>query len=431
MSNSPPKPVVFLSSDEFGVERVFPIRNLVGDVTTHFEQQRARKESRGHIEELVAPGSPTSSFPSTSPQGAEDITSDPVPIAPVQPSSPQSHQSQIPLKDADRSLPLQQTDSQISGQTRSDGEEFRRISRRVQLVPTSSGPPAVTPSTSAVEGEATISRCEDEPIHIPGAIQAFGALVAVKYNAVGNLRVRIASENTSKFLTYSPEDLFELESFLDVLDDGSKEDIVVRVDYALETVKDVSRETLLDVLQLTIRSPDGRKVPLWCAIHVAQGSKDLLILEFETFSDDLYHGGLREKNIDPKEPTHTLDDEVVPEEWIKSTTSGSEPLRVLEISRRKKNKSFSSIEFFNVMTEAQQQLANSANVQILLDKLVGLISEISGFHRVMFYRFDSEKNGCVDAELVNHHASRDIFRGKAGPWVESCADTCRFALSSF
>ena len=30
----------------------------------------------------------------------------------------------------------------------------------------------------------------------------------------------------------------------------------------------------------------------------------------------------------------------------------------------------------------------------------------------MFYRFDSQNNGCVDAELVNPLASKDLYRGK-------------------
>ena len=72
-----------------------------------------------------------------------------------------------------------------------------------------------------------------------------------------------------------------------------------------------------------------------------------------------------------------------------------------------------AMEIFNGMIQAQQQLASAKSVQNILDIVVGLISELTSFHRVMFYRFDSQKNDCVDAELVNPQASEDLFRGKS------------------
>jgi light-regulated signal transduction histidine kinase (bacteriophytochrome) len=117
----------------------------------------------------------------------------------------------------------------------------------------------------------------------------------------------------------------------------------------------------------------------------------------------------------PRTPTATIDLEVHPVEMLKSTTRKSTPLRVLQIARRKRQSGASSMDIFNAMTQAQQQLANSKSVQQVLDIVVGLISELTGFHRVMFYRFDSQKNGCVDAELVNPQASADLFRGMLRP----------------
>lgn len=42
---------------------------------------------------------------------------------------------------------------------------------------------------------------------------------------------------------------------------------------------------------------------------------------------------------------------------------------------------------------------------------MGIVSGLTGFHRVMFYRFDSQKNGCVEAEFLNPNASTDVYRG--------------------
>ncbi|KAF9730031.1 hypothetical protein PMIN04_012801 [Paraphaeosphaeria minitans] len=62
----------------------------------------------------------------------------------------------------------------------------------------------------------TLQRCEDEPIHIPGAIQGFGLLVALQEDpgGSGSLPVRIVSENAKRILGRSPQKPFALEEFL-------------------------------------------------------------------------------------------------------------------------------------------------------------------------------------------------------------------------
>ncbi|KAH9924618.1 uncharacterized protein BXZ73DRAFT_79180 [Epithele typhae] len=60
--------------------------------------------------------------------------------------------------------------------------------------------------------EGQLSRCEDEPIRAPGAVQGFGVLVAVEEDIeTGNLVVRQVSENSTELLGLSPSYLFGLE----------------------------------------------------------------------------------------------------------------------------------------------------------------------------------------------------------------------------
>lgn len=47
---------------------------------------------------------------------------------------------------------------------------------------------------TGVSGSENMQRCEDEPIHIPGAVQGFGVLVALEEDADGKLGVKIVSE---------------------------------------------------------------------------------------------------------------------------------------------------------------------------------------------------------------------------------------------
>lgn len=155
-------------------------------------------------------------------------------------------------------------------------------------------------------------------------------------------------------------------------------------------------------------------------MHVAQGSKDLVILEFEpyaevfTLSDTFYQNSL------PKVPVHSVDMEVLPEERERSTTAKSLPIRALELTRQKKQNEVSSMEVLRIMNQAQQQIVSAKSVQQVLDIVVGIVADLSGFHRVMLYRFDSQMNGAVEAEIINPQASDDLFRGK-GYFVPKCA----------
>lgn len=90
----------------------------------------------------------------------------------------------------------------------------------------------------------------------------------------------------------------------------------------------------------------------------------------------------------------------------------SSPLRAIQLARRRQKKSLGSMEIFNAMTQAQEQLSAAKTVQSVLDIVVGIIAELTGFHRVMVYRFDNHKNGCVVSELVDSRASDDLFRGE-------------------
>lgn len=227
---------------------------------------------------------------------------------------------------------------------------------------------------------------------------------------MGDLEVRIASENTYKILNHTAEQLFSIRSFLDLLGTDVREDFVARVTHALNAGRQQSKDTHLDIFTMSIVAHSGL-INLWCAIHIANGTEDLVVCEFEDYSEVLYADAEHEATTLPKVPTRTIDNEILPEERHKSTTSSASPLRVLQIAKQRGKQTVGAMEIFNGMIQAQQQLASATSVQNVLDIVVGLISELTGFHRVMFYRFDTHKNGVVDAELLNPRASEDLFRG--------------------
>ncbi|KAL3426371.1 hsp90-like protein [Phlyctema vagabunda] len=355
-----PGSIGFLPPSEITIERVYPIRNLV----TQLEGILSKRD----VDE-----------PASRPQFGTK--------PPISPRS--SH-----------------------GSGTEDSNESRKVSERFKLIPSRAGSaPNVLPGAGADNEKPAYRTCEDEPIHIPGAIQSYGALVGLKYSEKSQLEVRIASENTRKVLGYGPEQLFALPSFLDILNGDARDEMVARVAHALANAGTMGEETRLDVFQMLITFPYEPETRLWCAIHCAPSPKRLVICEFEEYADAFYLKDVSNANVLPVNLVRSTGVEASPEEFRKSTQSRSQPLPVIKIARLRKQKEFSSLDIFNAMTQSQRQLSTAKSVQEIFDVVVGIISELTGFHRVMFYRFDSQKNGCIESELLNPQASSDIYRG--------------------
>ncbi|GJE97693.1 histidine kinase-like protein [Phanerochaete sordida] len=79
--------------------------------------------------------------------------------------------------------------------------------------------------------EGKLTRCEDEPIRTPGAVQGFGVLIAVEEEDDGNLTVRQVSENSTEILGLSPGYLFSLECFTQTLTDSQADLLLDNIQY--------------------------------------------------------------------------------------------------------------------------------------------------------------------------------------------------------
>lgn len=257
------------------------------------------------------------------------------------------------------------------------------------------------------DGE-TLQRCEDEPIHIPGAIQSFGVLVAIQEESEGKLVVRVASENSKRVLGFSPRHLFALNSFTDILSEEQTENLLDHIDFIRDDGTDVEQNGP-EVFTLSIRNAQRRSRKVWCAVHASPSNPDLIILEFE-LEDDLEFPLVAPNEQTPEPPEDTLSSNPTQEELRESTETHSRPLRVLRSARKRKGEA-AAMEVFNIMSQVQEQLAEAPTLEIFLKILVGIVKELSGFHRVMVYQFDQQWNGKVVTELVDPRATRDLYKG--------------------
>lgn len=296
--------------------------------------------------------------------------------------------------------------SSIMSAASSFGDGSNLITHRFKHVVTDGGHAVIT----GRDGE-TLQHCEDEPIHIPGAVQAFGLLVALQEDQSGNgsLPVRIVSENSKRILGRSPRELFALESFTDILSEEQADNLLDHIDFIKDEDADVQTNGP-EVFTLSIKMPNARRSrKLWCAVHVNDSNPGVIICEFELEEDELYPL-VPSNEMTPELPEDTLNSNPTVEEYQESTEIGSRPLRVLRTARKRKGEA-AAMEVFNIMSQVQEQLAAAPNLERFLKVVVGVVKELTGFHRVMIYQFDQNFNGRVVTELVDPRATKDLYKG--------------------
>ncbi|RDA84323.1 hypothetical protein CP532_4797 [Ophiocordyceps camponoti-leonardi (nom. inval.)] len=257
--------------------------------------------------------------------------------------------------------------------------------------------------------DGVLQRCEDEPIHTPGAIQGFGVLIALREENDGSFIVRYASENSEKILGYRPKQLFQLDNFMDILTEEQQDNLLDHIDFIRDEDADPSANGP-EVLSLSIRHPKRRRsVKLWCAIHINPAHPDLIICEVERDDDQEYP--LRPTDeLTPDVPHDTLHSNPNLEEIEESTEVLSKPLRILRSARKRRGEQ-GAMQVFDIMSQVQEQLSSAQNLDTFLKILVGIFKELTGFHRVMIYQFDSAFNGKVVTELVDTAQTLDLYKG--------------------
>lgn len=256
--------------------------------------------------------------------------------------------------------------------------------------------------------DGTLHRCEDEPIHTPGAVQGFGLLLAIREEPDGQFTVRYASENSRRIIGYTPLQLFRLSNFTDILSEEQADNLLDHIDFIRDEDADPSVNGP-EVFSMSIRPPKKRTAKLWCAIHIHPAHPELIICEFEL--DDDHDFPLRpDDERTPDQPEDTLRGNPTMEELAESTEITSKPLRVLRSARKRRGEA-GAMQVFDIMSQVQEQLAAAPNLETFLKILVGIVKELTGFHRVMIYQFDSTFNGKVVTELVDPSTTRDLYKG--------------------
>lgn len=258
-------------------------------------------------------------------------------------------------------------------------------------------------------GRREFQRCEDEPIHIPGAIQSFGVLIAIRLVERGKLQVRIASENCESFCQYSPTDLFALENFSDIFPAHYRHSFDAKAWYIQEQYMRAHVEVEPIVFSTVIKTSKGDILPVSCAVHFVGQGRDLLVCEFE--SQHTLEPSISEADPDmPSKPVVTLDvDPTIVNLAAQSTKA--RPLHLNRLVHSLHPDERSTTETVSIMAQIQQELSACQDFEELLDTVTSVVQQLTRFHRVMVYRFDKAYNGQVVAEAIIPQATGDFYKG--------------------
>jgi len=300
------------------------------------------------------------------------------------------------------------TDRSSSAEDSSNTQaDFALLTNKFEYAMTESGLHGVVQGT-----RTAFTRCEDELIHIPGAVQAYGMLVAMRRVAEGIFVPRIVSENSYDISHYQPAELFALDNFNQILPIFQRPAFNSKLREVRASYENDGKDQEPTVFDFSFSDPTGRLIPCWCAAHYLGGDVDLYICEFE-LQDYGQHPLATPQQTELQIPVDTLGSDHMDVATVSSLHSKSNPIFLgkSNILAHGLDPNLSSVELVSITTNIQRQLSAATDVQSLLDVVVGIVYELSGFHRVMVYQFDQDFNGTVVAERMDSSASQDVYRG--------------------
>lgn len=295
-----------------------------------------------------------------------------------------------------------QSTAESSGNGPRDGSR-KVLSERYEYAVLDDGTHGVIQATRDV-----FTRCEDEPIHIPGAIQSYGMLVALRQEEIGRFIPRIVSENSYNICRRTPQDLFNLDNFLDAVPLFQRPLFTSKLQAVERKFQSTGKSDVPVIFPLSFWDALGEIIPTLCACH--RVDPDLFVCEFELQDYSKHPDAAPESELTELSNVQTSKHSTV------STERDSQPTHPplldssdLEFSTSTEDHGF---QILNITSSIQQQFASARTVDSLVNKTVNVVKQLTGFHRCMVYQFDQSFNGEVIAEIVDPKCpSVDRFKG--------------------
>ncbi|ORX89367.1 hypothetical protein K493DRAFT_305838 [Basidiobolus meristosporus CBS 931.73] len=269
--------------------------------------------------------------------------------------------------------------------------------------------------------------CEKEPIHVPGAIQSHGALMALSSTS---LRIEYISENLPTYFGVphiTPQDFFNLRSFNKLVSDSHRDDFRRRLD-SLRDASKVGADGFVLHLDTT---------PFWKSPKYQEALQPQYNRSPPPYdnTDGTPRNRTQRRGYFPTTPNGAFD--VQPPTSSSAHTyydyesSDDEEASVYEISfycsmhKCSKNPNLIVLEFeeyntlshqaydkfFFSMNSLVHSFGSAKSVQELCTLAVKYVKNVTGYDRVMMYQFDEDWHGVVIAEEIDEESDAERYLG--------------------
>lgn len=225
-------------------------------------------------------------------------------------------------------------------------------------------------------------------------VHSFGGLIVLS-EIGGKFTVQVTSNNVDQIMGCSPDELFELESFLDVLSDSEKPLFLSHARFVLDDDYDV--ETCgPEVFALSFFSTKGSTGKVWCTMHTSKVYRDYVICELES--------DLKEPKTDQFQPMDDRGQEVRSSVDIDQGLHGP-------IQDRDGDFKLLHSELLNALPRILRRLSSAQTLEALVQDTISTLRQLTQFHQVTLYHFDSDRNGIVVADAVDRSKGLQSYEG--------------------
>ncbi|OJJ99332.1 hypothetical protein ASPACDRAFT_61117 [Aspergillus aculeatus ATCC 16872] len=230
-----------------------------------------------------------------------------------------------------------------------------------------------------------------------GSVQSFGAMVILQEYLEGAFVVQMASDNSETVLGHSPDTLFALQSFSDLLNDDQVEIFSHYIDLIQPPV---DNRVIVGpaMFELTIDDRLGISRRLWCSLHANPLDRNTLICEFELQNDHMNPLNAAARIL-PAGLAGTSGH--LPKNCRKTSVFDGiyRPLRILP-STRKGVAELTAMEAIRIVDQIQNQLGSASTVEALLEITVSSVRDLTGFSHVVVTKYESETHALISPALT-------------------------------
>lgn len=231
------------------------------------------------------------------------------------------------------------------------------------------------------------------------SVHSFGALLVLQESEPGKLTVQISSRNSGEVIGHTPEELFRLDSFCDILRQDKTVEFLSHIKSFGDKCYSVEQHGP-DVLDLTVTATNGKSNDFWCTMHATEA--DYIICEIEPqkcAADGAHRDYSGHQQVHGNEVSGKSYEEI---------DDASEALRVFRMLRGKKN-GFEYSSILNAVSRIIQLTSTAESIDVLFNRVIKILKDLTGFNKATVYRFDSDWNGIAVADLANSEFSGDTY----------------------